>query len=371
MAETFVGAATAASSSVALPSHQAGDLIIIVAARAASSQVAAAGYTSLSTANRGPNVAYNIGYKYAASSGEGSGTWTGATAIAALVFRGFHPTAAVSATYLDTNSAIDSTTISYPSITSIDTNESTSWQLLVGAVASTTSTVENPPGSHTLRANRVGTGIEIAAFTRSIVSAAGTADLALGLSTDWLSVTLEIRGVLEAAASITEDADTLSATATLTAGSGITADASITEGNDTVSATGGLRIAAAAAITEGADTLSSTSQLLISGQASITEDADTASATMAILRLGAADIIEGDDTLSATGTLPIVGALAVNEDGDSLLATGLDPTFFVNVYNGSSFVPYPMKMYRDERWETIDVALVKRWNGSVWVQYAN
>ena len=43
----------------------------------------------------------------------------------------------------------------------------------------------------------------------------------------------------------------------------------------------------------------------------------------------------------------------------------------VNVYNGSSFVPYPMKMYRDEGWETIDVALVKRWNGSVWVQYAN
>ena len=369
MAETFVGAATAASSSVTLPSHQTGDLIIIVAARASSSQSAAAGYTSLSTANSGSNVAYNVGYKYAASSGESSGTWTGATAIAAMVFRGFHPTAAVSATYLDTDSATGSTKISYPSITSIDTNESTSWQLLVGAVASTTSTVENPPGSHTLRANRVGTGIEIAAFTRSIVSTAGTA--ALGLSTDWLSVTLEIRGVLEAAASITEDADTLSATATLTAGSGITADASITEGNDTVSATGGLRIAAAAAITEGADTLSSTSQLLISGQASITEDADTASATMAILRLGAADIIEGDDTLSATGTLPIVGALAVNEDGDSLLATGRDPTFFVNVYNGSSFVPYPMKMYRDEGWETIDVALVKRWNGSVWVQYAN
>lgn len=121
-------------------------------------------------------------------------------------------------------------------------------------------------------------------------------------------------------ASITEGADTLSATGALS----IVGSASITEGADTVSATGALSIAGQAAITEDDDTLSATgeSQIVTTGTASITEDADTVSAAGALAIAGQASITEGADTASGAGVIALAGAASITEGADTLSATG-------------------------------------------------
>lgn len=90
----FVGAAAAATSSVTLPAHVAGDLIIIIASREDGGDpetipTVPGGYTPISGGGQaGAFFAAAVGYKLAASSSETSGTWTNATAIAVSIYRG-------------------------------------------------------------------------------------------------------------------------------------------------------------------------------------------------------------------------------------------------------------------------------------------
>jgi hypothetical protein len=105
-------------------------------------------------------------------------------------------------------------------------------------------------------------------------------------------------------------------------GSDRTGSASLTEGADTLSATGALEIAGSASITEGADTLSATGAVAIVGTASLTEGADTLSATGALAIAGADASTEAPDTLTATGALAIQGSASLTEDADTLVAEG-------------------------------------------------
>ncbi|MDE1990607.1 MAG: hypothetical protein KGI82_09080, partial [Betaproteobacteria bacterium] len=118
--------------------------------------------------------------------------------------------------------------------------------------------------------------------------------------------------------SITEGADTASATGTLA----ISGTASITEASDTVAATGALAIAGTAAITEGSDTVSATGALSVTGTAAITESDDTVSATGALSVTGAATITEGADTVAATGAAGAGATAAITEQPDTASATG-------------------------------------------------
>lgn len=87
---SLVGTAKAAAASVTLPTHLAGDMILIFAYRINADNVSPslpAGYTAIN--NGGANsVAHRCGYKVAASGAETSGTWTNATGIIAHVYRG-------------------------------------------------------------------------------------------------------------------------------------------------------------------------------------------------------------------------------------------------------------------------------------------
>ena len=93
MTVSFVGSASAEAASLTLPTHQAGDLIVIFAGRTGSTsppsvpagwrfatQSSASGVTP-------PALAASIGWKIAASSAETSGTWTSASMLLAVVIR--------------------------------------------------------------------------------------------------------------------------------------------------------------------------------------------------------------------------------------------------------------------------------------------
>lgn len=89
MAISFVGAASANADSLSLPSHQAGDKIVLFVYRSASTAVPSipSGWDVQQFTAGGSNGLL-LASKIAASSAETSGTWTGATQIAAGVYRG-------------------------------------------------------------------------------------------------------------------------------------------------------------------------------------------------------------------------------------------------------------------------------------------
>lgn len=130
---------------------------------------------------------------------------------------------------------------------------------------------------------------------------------------------------LTADASITESDDTLSSAAALA----IAAAASITEADDSSTVAGALLILGDQAVTEANDTLGSAASIAIAADASITEADDTVTVAGALLILGAFDDLvagdaqgEEDDALAATASLLITASLGATEENDSVASTG-------------------------------------------------
>ena len=86
MAITFVSAASAEADTVAMPSHQAGDLIVVLAMRSTNSAITVpSGWFSEVIASGNGYVA--MAWKTAASGAETTGTWTSAESIAIVIYR--------------------------------------------------------------------------------------------------------------------------------------------------------------------------------------------------------------------------------------------------------------------------------------------
>jgi len=93
MTVSFVGSASAEATSVTLPAHQAGDLILIFAGATGTTSPPSvpAGWRfaaqSSASGTTPPSFGASVGWKIAASSAETSGTWTGASMVLAVVMR--------------------------------------------------------------------------------------------------------------------------------------------------------------------------------------------------------------------------------------------------------------------------------------------
>src|ERR1044072_1815463 len=86
-----VGAASAEGTTITIPSgHRVGDVIIIWAFRDGSvtNPTVPAGWTSISATIDGTSCSASVGYKIATSNSETSGTWTNATGLVCMVYRG-------------------------------------------------------------------------------------------------------------------------------------------------------------------------------------------------------------------------------------------------------------------------------------------
>lgn len=200
MSISFVGAQGAAGTTVTIPAHQVGDMILIFAYRDGSNTAPTTPspggtvptWTAISSAGASTNSA-NFRYAVATTTTTTSGTWTNATEIICLVYRG---TKRVGANGAATGA---STIISYPALT-LQRTDGSSW--VVGCAGHRTATnVELAPTGMT---NRVSSGTEAAGHdTNGVVSSWVLRTVTVNANSGWRGVTVELRDatvVLTAAA---------------------------------------------------------------------------------------------------------------------------------------------------------------------------
>ena len=121
-------------------------------------------------------------------------------------------------------------------------------------------------------------------------------------------------------ASITEQADTLSATGTTT----IVGTSSTTNNNDTSSASGTTTVTGTSSTTNNDDTVSASGSVggTVTGSANITEQADTVSASGTTTIVGTSSTTNNNDTVTATGTTTITGTSSTTNNNDTVSASG-------------------------------------------------
>ena len=261
---THVGSAIADGASVTIPAHQAGDLLVIFAARFNSTTIPTlpSGWTSAAT-KTGTSRAGRVGYRVAAGSGTTSGTWTGAQATLVWVLRdhGGIGAAAVGA----------ATTLPALTLTG-----SSSW---VGVLQSGSELLPAVPSGMTSRANSYW---ERVADTNGTVSSLPPPFDAV----DGMHAAVEVLGN----AASTTDADTITLTDT----------------------------AAVAASTTDADSITLTeTATVLALQATADSDTITVTDTTGTLTVTTAD----SDTITVTETATVVETFRAVSDSDTITVT--------------------------------------------------
>ncbi|NGQ93377.1 hypothetical protein G5V65_21045 [Rhodobacter sp. HX-7-19] len=189
MTITRISSATG-TNSLTMPSHAAGDLLLMFAYRDGSTTAPAlpAGWTDLNNGGTATNSC-RIAYKIAASGSEVSGTWTNATSLICLVYRsdGIIGVGGVA------RSSAASTTVSYPALTMVNT-DGTSWVAGFGAHRSVNTSVETPPTGMTNITSVLDATDEAAAHdTNGPVSSWSLTTVSVGgTSSGWIGATVEI-----------------------------------------------------------------------------------------------------------------------------------------------------------------------------------
>ena len=142
MAISFVGTRYNASSSVTVPTHVAGDILIFSARRNNSTtpptvpgDITVIFNTANGSADR---PAMSWGWKRAASASETSGTWTNASSMFCSVYRGCKASGDVIGTGKQQATNINQAAIAWPSVT-FDVTDGSSWGISFGAIDGTIS----------------------------------------------------------------------------------------------------------------------------------------------------------------------------------------------------------------------------------------
>jgi hypothetical protein len=184
-----IGSNSALGTSVAIPAHQAGDLIVIDAVNTSSGTAVSlpGGYTSILNATPGATTAMRTGYKLAASGAETSGTWTNATSVHVTVYRGVNPAAPIGASI--GAQFVGSTSLRYDTL-ALQITDGSSWVHSAGMHTTATDIETNPPNAST---NRTDQG-QLATFdTNGGVSSWARATLTLNASGTSRGHVVEIR----------------------------------------------------------------------------------------------------------------------------------------------------------------------------------
>ena len=153
MAISYIGASGAEATSLTLPSHQRGDLIILAAYRhnSATPPTMPSGWCLVSSGGGGTNSLL-VACKLANTSSETSGTWTNATSLAAAVYR--------DATLLSVGTTVliggsSSPSFNYPAITP-DRSFGDTWYVGVAGHRGNDSDVQIAPAGMTNRLDLIG-----------------------------------------------------------------------------------------------------------------------------------------------------------------------------------------------------------------------
>jgi hypothetical protein len=156
----FISAASAATNTVAMPTHQAGDVIIAYAVNASATTIPTlpSGWTNRGSAANTPlGIAYRFAYKVATSSSETTGVWTNATSIVVHVYRNVDTVNSMGV-FL-TNASITpsaTTTLAFKALTA-DNIRNTSWFVAFSGSSGTTGlNISTAPTGMVTRTSSVG-----------------------------------------------------------------------------------------------------------------------------------------------------------------------------------------------------------------------
>lgn len=188
-----VGFSSAEAATIAIPAHQAGDLIIMFAFRDGNvtNPTIPAGWQTLTNTADGTLTSVSAGWKIAQSNGETSGTWTNTTGLVVAVYR---------------NTATNKTPVGTPqfgtgttntlSYTGLDPMKApgTSWVVAFIGHRSIDVTVETPPAGLSNRTDTVGALAEHAGHDSNGPAASWptTTVAATGTASGWQTMTIEV-----------------------------------------------------------------------------------------------------------------------------------------------------------------------------------
>lgn len=200
MTVSFVGSASVIGTSLTLPSHQAGDLLIVAAANSAGTVITVpSGWFRLHHRNADSARSLMVCYKIATTAAETSGTWTNANVMCAAVYRD-------DANYITIggmrfNGATSSSSLFYGPLTAtgdtaglITPNQ---WVIAVGMTGSNAGAAETAPTGFTNRVSQAGASVTELAIhdTNAAVASVGTLSVTLGVTTPSMSVVASIEDI--------------------------------------------------------------------------------------------------------------------------------------------------------------------------------
>jgi hypothetical protein len=199
VAISFIGAAAANGTSVTIPTHQAGDLLVLFAYRETSAIMPTYqnGWYALANpplANPGSSRG-SIHYKHAASSSEVSGTWTSATQMVVAVYRSPN-VMALGRNQANAGTAGSGDVITYGAITSPSTPDGDKWIVSFAAHRANDTDINTAPSGLTHRASIAGVsaGEAVIFDTNGAVSgwSSTTYTLTSGTSNNWYVLAIEL-----------------------------------------------------------------------------------------------------------------------------------------------------------------------------------
>jgi hypothetical protein len=189
MAISRIGSASAAATSVTLPTHQRGDLIIIAAHRGdVAGLTAPAGWVHIESRLAGTQALF-VAYKIAASNAETSGTWTGAQQLIAVVYRG---AGLVIPGAENPNSAGSGTSVTYSAFQGEPGSGVNQWIVGFGATVTPATGIQVAPTGLTAIANVQAAVGHLAAHDSNANSTWATSQSTTITSGRWACVVLQI-----------------------------------------------------------------------------------------------------------------------------------------------------------------------------------
>lgn len=190
MAISFVDSATGVSSA-SIPSHLDGDLVLVFAYRDGNTTPPslASGFTNIASSGGNTNSS-RISYAISDGTLTTTGTFTNATSVVVLVYRGVEPSSPIGG-YGKGGAA--STTISFPTV-SMSQADGSSWVVGFAGHRSTNTSLETPPSGMSNRASVVDATDEAAGHdTNGGVSGWSTTTVsAEGTSSGYRTYTIEL-----------------------------------------------------------------------------------------------------------------------------------------------------------------------------------
>jgi hypothetical protein len=189
MAISFVSADSVYGdgSTLTMPTHQSGDLILLMAARRSNtlpSEETGENWTAITTAQTGSTMSARFAYKVAASGSENVGTWTNAEMVIVAVYRGQHASDPLGGSLASTATA--SNQMSYGGIT-MDVTDGTSWVMAFGIHRTATTTGGQAPptgmsnredsGAVAPRTGAHDTNAGVTEWTTQVVTASASSDI--------------------------------------------------------------------------------------------------------------------------------------------------------------------------------------------------